>query len=76
MAAKKEDLDLFSRSLTGGDTALFLKLRQEGRARLSVAGLDACILERKDANKIKIRLSRGATDVWTLADAVKRKGAE
>ena len=76
MAATEEDLDLFARSLSGNDAALFLKLRQEGRARMSVAGVEVCIVEKTDSNKIRIKQKDQTSEIWTLPEAVRSKGAE
>lgn len=75
-AATVEDLDLFGRSISGNNAALFLKLRQEGRAKMSVAGVEVCIVEKMDADKIRIRPKGGTSAMWTLAEAVHKKGTE
>ncbi len=76
MATTEEDLDLFGRSISGNNAALFLKLRQEGRAKMSVAGVEVCIVEKMDADKIRIRPKGGTSAMWTPAEAVQKKGAE
>lgn len=76
MAATVEDLDLFGRSISGNNASVFLKLSQEGRARMSAAGVEVCIVEKKDADKIRIRPKGGTSEMWTLAEAVQKKGVE
>ena len=76
MAAVEEDLDLFSRSIAGSNTALFLKLRQEGRAKISEAGVEVCIVEKKEADKIRIRAEQGGWEMWTFPEAVRKPGSE
>ena len=48
MALTKEDLEMFHQSILNDDAALFLKLRQEGRAWLSRAGVQVYIVETED----------------------------
>ena len=40
MAPTEEDLDMFQQSLLNNDTAVFLRMRQEGRAWMSKAGVE------------------------------------
>ncbi len=76
MAATEGDLDLFDRSISGNNTALFLNLRQKGRAHMSAAGVEVCVVERKGANKIRIRPKGETSEMWTLSEAVQKKGTE
>ncbi len=43
---------------------------------MSVAEVEVCIVEKKDADKIRIRPKGGTSEMWTLAEAVQKKGAE
>ena len=76
MATTEEDLDLFGRSISGNDAALFLKLRQEGRAKMSVAGAEGCIVEKTDSNKIRIKPKDQTSEIWTLPEAIQKKGTD
>lgn len=73
MAHTLEDLELFNNSLSNNQTAVFLKLRQEGRAWMSKGGVEAYIIEIVDGNKIKIRPTTSTKVIWTVSEAVKRK---
>ncbi len=76
MAYNEEDLNLFAQTVSGNHTALFLKLRQEGRAKMSQAGVEVCIVEKKGSNKIKIRSADDSWEMWTRPEAVQKKGVE
>jgi len=43
---------------------------------MSVAGVEVCIVEKMDADKIRIRPKGGTSAMWTLAEAVQKKGTE
>ena len=73
MASTEEDLDMFQQSLLNNDTAVFLKLRQEGRAWMSKAGVEVYVVENEGSGKIQIRPKNSAETIWTLVGAVKKK---
>lgn len=74
MALTLEDLELFYQSILNDDAAVFLKLRQEGRAWLSKAGVEVYIVETDERpGKIKIRQTNSSEEIWTLKEAVRRK---
>jgi hypothetical protein len=73
MASTEEDLDMFRQSLLNNDTAVFLKLRQEGRAWMSKAGVEVYVVEDKGSGKIQIRPKNSTDIIWTLAGAVRKK---
>ena len=73
MALTKEDLDAFHQSIVNDDAALFLKLRQEGRAWLSRAGVEVYILETEDSGAIKIKTKNTSQEIWTLQEALEKK---
>ncbi len=73
MAFTSEDLELFYQGILNDDTAIYLKLRQEGRAWMSKAGLEVLIIEIKGSDKIKIRPKNSTTEIWTLSTAVRKK---
>jgi hypothetical protein len=67
------DLDMFQQSLLNNDTAVFLKLRQEGRAWMSKAGVEVYVVENEGSGKIQIRPKNSTEIIWTLQDAVREK---
>jgi hypothetical protein len=73
MALTKEDLDMFHQSILNDDAAVFLKLRQEGRAWLSRAGVEVYIVENEDSGKIKIKSKNATQEIWTLPEALEKK---
>ena len=73
MASTEEDLDMFHQSLLNNNTAVFLKLRQEGRAWMSKAGVEVYVVENEDSGKIQIRPKNSTEIIWTLAGAVRKK---
>jgi outer membrane lipoprotein SlyB len=73
MASTEEDLDMFQRSLVNNDTAVFLKLRQEGRAWMSKAGVEVYVVEDKGSGRIQIQPKNSTQIIWTLAGAVRKK---
>jgi len=73
MALTKEDLDTFHQSIINDDAAVFLKLRQEGRAWLSRAGVQVYIVENEDSGKVKIKPKNATQEIWTLQEALERQ---
>ena len=73
MALTKEDLDAFHQSIVNDDAAVFLKLRQEGRAWLSRAGVEVYIVETDDSGEIKIKTKNTSQEFWTLPEALEKK---
>ncbi|MEE9122441.1 MAG: hypothetical protein V3U56_14340 [Syntrophobacteria bacterium] len=73
MASTEEDLDMFHQSLLNNDTAVFLKLRQEGRAWMSKAGVEVYVVENESSGKIQIRPKNSTEIIWTLVGAVRKK---
>jgi hypothetical protein len=73
MALTKEDLDAFHQSIVNDDAAVFLKLRQEGRAWLSRAGVEVYIVETADSGEIKIKTKSTSQEIWTLQEALEKK---
>ena len=73
MALTEEDLDMFHQSIINDDAAVFLKLRQEGRAWLSRAGVQVYIVENEDSGKVKIRPKNTTQEIWTLQEALEKK---
>ena len=73
MALTKKDLDMFHQSILNDDAAVFLKLRQEGRAWLSRAGVEVYIVENEDSGKIKIKSKNATQEIWTLPEALEKK---
>jgi hypothetical protein len=73
MALTKEDLDMFHQSILNDDAAVFLKLRQAGRAWLSRAGVEVYIVENEDSGKIKIKSKNATQEIWTLPGALEKK---
>ena len=76
MALTLEDLNLFLESIVNNNGAVFLKLRQEGRAWMSREGLEVYIIGTDGSDKIKIRPNNTALEIWTLREAVRKKGGE
>ena len=73
MALTKEDLDAFHQSIVNDDAAVFLKLRQEGRAWLSRAGVEVYIVETAASGEIKIETKNTSQEIWTLPEALEKK---
>jgi hypothetical protein len=73
MASTEEDLDIFQQSLLNNDTAVFLRMRQEGRAWMSKAGVEVYVVEDKGSGKIQIQPKNSTAIIWTLAGAVRKK---
>jgi hypothetical protein len=73
MAATAEDLDVFHRSISNNQTALFLRLRQEQRGWIAEAGAEVCMVEREGSDKIKIRSGGSDSDIWTLDKAIRKR---
>jgi hypothetical protein len=73
MASTEEDLDMFHQSLLNNDTAVFLSMRQQGRAWMSKAGVEVYVVENEGSGKIQLRLKNSTEIIWTLQDAVKKK---
>ena len=73
MASTEEDLDVFQQSLSNNDTAVFLRLRQEGRAWMSKAGVGVYVVENEGSGKIQIQPKNSTEIIWTLAGAVRKK---
>ena len=73
MASTEEDLDMFQQSLLDNDTAVFLRMRQEGRAWMSKAGVEVYVVEDDGSGKIKIRAKNSTEIIWTLQEAVRKK---
>ena len=73
MAHTLEDLELFNNSITNSQTAIFLKMRQEGRAWMSTGGVEVYVVETVDGNKVKIRPTNSATETWTVGEAIEKK---
>ena len=73
MASTEEDLDMFHQSLLNNNTAVFLKLRQEGRAWMSKAGVEVYVVENEGSGKIQIRPKNSTEIIWTLVGAVIKK---
>jgi hypothetical protein len=47
-----------------------LKLRQEGKAWLSRAGVQVYIVEDEDSGKVKIKPQNATQEIWTLQEAL------
>jgi hypothetical protein len=73
MASTEEDLGMFHQSILNNDTAVFLELRQQGRAWMSKAGVEVYVVKDEGSGKIKIRAKNSTEIIWTLQDAVKKK---
>ena len=73
MASTEEDLDMFHQSLLNNDTAVFLSMRQQGRAWMSRAGVEVYVVENAGSGKIQIRPKNSTQIIWTLQDAVRKK---
>ena len=73
MAHNIRDLVLFNNSIVNNQTAIFLKLRQEGRAWMSKGGVEVRVVETVDENRVKIRPTNSDTLIWTLSEALRRK---
>jgi uncharacterized protein YcfL len=73
MASTEEDLDMFQRSILNNDTAVFLELRQQGRAWMSKAGVEVYVVKDEGSGKIQIRPKNSTEIIWTLQGAVRMK---
>ena len=73
MALTKEDLEMFHQSILNDDAAVFLKLRQEGKAWMSRAGVQVYIVETEDSGKVKIKPQNATQVIWTLQEALEKK---
>jgi hypothetical protein len=73
MALTKEDLDIFHQSILNDDAAVFLKLRQEGRAWMSRAGVQVYIIETEESGKVKIKSQNSTQEIWTLQEALEKQ---
>ena len=73
MALTREDLEMFHQSILNDNAAVFLKLRQEGRAWLSRAGVEVYIIETEDSGEIKIKTKNTSQEIWTLQEALEKK---
>ncbi len=73
MASTEEDLDMFHQSILNNDTAVFLKLRQQGRAWMSKAGVEVYVVKDEGSGKIQIRPKNSIEIIWTLQGAVRKK---
>ena len=73
MASTEEDLGMFHQSILNNDTAVFLELRQQGRAWMSKAGVEVYVVKDEGSGKIQIRPKNSTEIIWTLQDAVKKK---
>jgi hypothetical protein len=73
MASTEEDLDMFQQSLLNNDTAVFLRMRQEGRAWMSKAGVEVYVVKDEGSGKIQIRPKNSTEIIWTLQGAVRKK---
>ena len=73
MASTQEDLDMFHQSILNNDTAVFLELRQKGRAWMSKAGGEVYVVKNEGSGRIQIRAKNSTEIIWTLQEAVKKK---
>ena len=73
MASTEEDLDMFQRSILNNDTAVFLRMRQQGRAWMSKAGVEVYVVKDEGSGKIQIRPKNSTEIIWTLQGAVRMK---
>jgi hypothetical protein len=73
MALTKEDLEMFHQSILNDDAAVFLKLRQEGKAWMSRAGVQVYIIETEDSGKVKIKPQNATQEIWTLQEALEKE---
>jgi len=73
MASTEEDLDTFQQSLLNNDAAVFLRMRQQGRAWMSKAGVEVYVVEDEGSGKIQIQPKNSTQIIWTLQDAVRKK---
>jgi hypothetical protein len=76
MAFTLEDLNLYRDSIVNNNAAVFLRLRQEGRAWMSKEGVEVYIIGTDGSDKIKIRPNNTTLEIWTLSEAVRKKGDE
>jgi hypothetical protein len=72
-AFTREDLVAFHQSILNDNAAVFLKLKQEGRAWLSRAGVEVHIIDIDGSGKIKIQPINSTKQMWTLQEAVRQK---
>ena len=73
MAHTLEDLELFNNSIINSQTAIFLRMKQEGRAWMSKGGVEVTVVETVDGNRVKLRPTNSATEIWTVGEAVEKK---
>ena len=73
MAISETDLDLFRYSMEENHMGLWVKLRQEHKAWLSVPGLEVVVIEKKEPNKVRIRRVDSTETFWTYEDALEKK---
>ncbi|UCE81975.1 MAG: hypothetical protein JSV47_09540 [Deltaproteobacteria bacterium] len=73
MALTLEDLNLYCNSIVNNNAAVYLKLRQEGRAWMSREGVEVYIIGSDGSDKIKIRPNNTNLEIWTLSEAVRKK---
>ena len=73
MAHTLEDLELFNNSIINSQTAIFLRMKQEGRAWMSKGGVEVTVVETVDGNIVKLRPTNSATEIWTVGEAVEKK---
>jgi hypothetical protein len=73
MVSTEEDLDTFQQSLLNNDAAVFLRMRPQGRAWMSKAGVEVYVVEDEGSGKIKIRPKNSTAIIWTLAGAVRKQ---
>jgi len=73
VAASEADLDLFQYGMTQNHLALWMKLRQEGRGKLSETGREVVIIEEKAPNKVKVRTTDSSQEFWTIKEALELK---
>jgi hypothetical protein len=73
MASTLADLEMFHHSIVNDDAAVFLELRQQGRAWMSKAGVEVYVVKNEGSGKILIRPKNSTGIIWTLQEAVKEK---
>ena len=73
MASTEEDLDTFQQSLLNNDAVVFLRMRPQGRAWMSKAGVGVYVVENEGSGKIQIQPKNSTEIIWTLAGAVRKK---
>ena len=70
MAASEEDLDLFHLSIMDNNTAIWIKLQQEGRGWMSKEEIEVYILDEKEPDKVKVRSKNTNAEMWTIREAL------